>query len=634
MTTQQFDFSDIRQHLTLGNLMAAFPSQQYPEIWPNQEAGLQDIARLIQQGQQVIILELPTGSGKTAMYYTVMKAAANAGLGPIFYIVHSKTLVDQVKALHPDVTIIYGRNEYDCYYPEYADQQPLPRADEIPCSLLVDCPSRVNLETGETHEPGAIPCPYLMQKYTAIRSEMTACTDAFYLFDRLFARKWESPVVLVIDEAHKIADQIRSALSYEITDYHLRRAIALLRTRVSDANAEADILQEFYNHMIGIIRRRQAKTRTLLEDEEIRILMADLSRIDSDALMEKIQNAVRRGDIDVVNDRLVLVRLVQLVYNLTRYLHNFEYALPNPTGARPRGALNYTVAYYEEEVKSGERTQYKLIIQAYYVVGIVRKIMSHGLNIAGSATIGDPSIFNVETGIQGAFRSYPSDFPADNTRIFMPTDTPNLAYNQRDAKTKQVRTRDRRQPAMILRRIAQACRTFADAGHRSLVLVVSERERERFLRMCADEKVNVISYGDGLSPKDASLAFRNGQGDVLCGTGAHYTEGVDYPGKIAEVTFILRPAYPPPNEPVTLFEERRFGSLRWKVWMWREIIRVQQGRGRNVRSKIDKGVTFLISQQFRRYAFGSLSTELQASYVGNKTFDECIQEAEELLVKN
>ena len=597
--------------LTMNAFMASFPWDLHGNMLPNQYEGFEIISRVAGS----VTIEAPTGTGKTDIGYTALKALESAGLGPLFYIAPTKTIVEQVKTMHPDVTVVYGRNAHPCfYYPGHQLQ-----ADEIPCSLLVDCPHRVDQQTGETKEPGAEPCSYLLQKFQAKQSKIDVCTMAFYLFTQLFSREWDEPAGLVIDEAHDIGKVVRSALSYEITDYHLKSAIRLLR---SAGIQEADLLDVFLGHMLEIIRRRAARTRVLLEDAEIRVLIEDLMKINPLELRNKIQQAVERGDIDVDAQREVLRRLEVIAYELNRYLRSLEFSLPTES----RKPLNYTYGFYEEEAGGEDRRRvgYKLVIKAHYVAPIVRRILSSRFTLAYSATIGNPDVFGYETGIKSPAYKLGSDFPVANTRVFMPTDTPDLA----------VRNRTRQQPTRVIRQIARYCGRFAEKGLRSLVVVVSEKERAKFLELCKEEGVNAISYGNGVAPKEAALNFKAGQGDVLVGTVANYGEGVDLPRNLAPVIFFLRPNFPVPQDPATVFEERRYGSMRWKIWNWRVMMTALQVRGRNVRGTQDLGVTFFISQQFRRFVFAVLPAWLQVAFRGGKTFDQCIEEAEELLVKS
>ena len=184
-----------------------------------------------------------------------------------------------------------------------------------------------------------------------------------------------------------------------------------------------------------------------------------------------------------------------------------------------------------------------------------------------------------------------SDFPPENTGIFIPTDTPNLA----------MKARGKREPTQALRKIARACKSLARRNIRSLVVVVSETERQKFLWLCDDEGVKVISYGNGIPSREAARLFKEGEGDVLVGTSSNYAEGLDLPKEIAPVIFVLRPNYPRPDDPMTVFEERRFGGMRWALWNWRVAMGALQVRGRNVRSVKDLGITIFVSQQFRRF---------------------------------
>ena len=245
--------------------------------------------------------------------------------------------------------------------------------------------------------------------------------------------------------------------------------------------------------------------------------------------------------------------------------------------------------------------------------------------VAYSATIGDPGVFSYESGIDFPFLSMPSDFPASNTRIYLPSNNLNLARDKQKRGDK----------ARALRRIVKACGRFAESGMRSLVVVISEqeRERERFLQMCSEEGVNAVSYGNGISGRQAAANFKTGEGDVLVGTAAQYGEGIDLPRQIAPVIFFLRPGYPHPDDPMSQFEERRFGASRWKLWNWRVMVQALQVRGRNIRAADGKGVTFFYSAQFRRFVYSALPEWLEPSYRGDMTFEQCLEDAESLLSK-
>lgn len=587
------------------DFMETFPRNQYPKIREIQKKALEIVGK--QQGS--VVLELPTGTGKTAIGYTILKTLEKAGKGPLFYITPNKTLVNQLKKLHPEVKIVYGRNEYPCLY--YGDEEVT--ADQSPCSML-DCPHRVDQITGETEADAVKPCPYLQAKYEAKKGGIVACTMSFYLFTQLFSKEWEKPAGLVIDEAHRIAKVFRDSLSYDITDYYLQRIIELLE---EVGREEARIIKSFRKKMVEIVKLRPPRRPTLLEPHEIFDLLRNLYQMAPLDLKKEIKELVKKGKIDVREQKELLKKTETFTRSLIRYLRDLEYSLPTDS----HQPLHYTYGYYEtEDEESRKKVNYRLVINAYKVDPLIQKILSP-FTVAYSATIGDSEIFGWDTGIKFPFYTFDSDFPTENTRIFIPTDTPNLAFK---ARKRQDLTR-------VLRRITKACKNFSRSGLRSLVVVVSEKERQKFLMLCQEEKLEAMSYGDGLKPREAAEQFKKGKGEVLVGTVANYGEGVDLPKKLAPIIFFLRPAYPIPDNPGTIYEEKRWGSARWSLWNWRVMIEALQVRGRNVRSAKDLGVTFFISQQFRRFIPAVLPEWLQEAFQGDLNFDQCLKEAIKIL---
>lgn len=575
-----------------------------------------------------LIVESGTGTGKTAVEYAIPRAIEALGGKTLFIITPNKTLVDQIKNEFPELKVALGRNEHACLYyhdnkaelnTEFVEklraERLEPRADEIPCVFLQDCPHRVNQETGQTLEPGAHPCPYYQQKYEAKQGGIVLATMSFYLFTRLFSREFEKPDCLIIDEAHRIADVVRHSLSYDITDYHIEQLVELLRRIKSE---EADKLEVFLKVMKRITKRKKpAGKQILLKDEEIARLIDTLKPINGRAIAADMKQALRDGLIDRRADRAKLKKLETVSMSIRRYIHTLEYCMTGPND----NPLNYVCAFYEDELAEDKRVQYKLVIKCFYVAGLVRAILGN-FNVALSATIGNKEVFGYETGITGPTLSVPSPFSADKARIYVPSDTPNLA----------VKNVGKGQKSRVIRRMVRTAKHFANRGQRSLFVTISNDERELIMATAQEEGLKALSYGNGVTAREMAVRFRDGEGEALVGTAANYAEGVDLPKQIAPVIWFLRPGYPPLDDPLTQFEEKRFGGRRWQRWQWKVIIQMLQVRGRNIRSTQDIGVTFLISQQFKKFTFGSLPDELaNKAYRGQLTFDECVKDADKLL---
>jgi Rad3-related DNA helicase len=591
------------------DLMGNFPYDRHPVMRVTQRVGLEGMRHV----EGVIVREAPVGTGKTAIGITYLEAAAKKGLTRRFFIQPNKALVQQVQTLYPNVRVAYGRNEHPCLY--YPDENLT--ADEVPCAMLGDCPHRVDQLTGETFEEGAIPCPYLKQKFEAKQMDkIVVCTNAFFIFTVLFSGEFV-PEAVVVDEVHGLANSIRSVLQTEITDWKIERAVDVL-DEVSPRQCEH--LALFLSNMKRMVKRHAMGKEVLLDQDQVKQLYKALMTVHPNALQAEVRRAVASGKLDKRKDREVLKQLDDIVRSVTRFQHALKFAM---NGMTQKGyPLNFVIAFGKTDMGERDRVQYRITVKDYYVAPLINKVLPEH-TLAMSATIGDPDLLAFETGIKGDFASLPSTFPPEHARIYMPTDTANLAVKQMGLKM--------RGKNKMLRLVVDAAKRFARKDHRSLVLVVSNEEREKFVTFAQEAGLHVLTYGNGMTAKECVLRFRDGEGDCLVGTNANFGQGIDLPKQTAPVTFCLRPAYPRPSDPQTQFEEQRFGKRRWPLWNWRVIIDLLQARGRNIRSEKDRGVTFLISQQYRRFAFASLPEWLKPAYRGNMSFEDCVKDAMQLL---
>lgn len=579
--------------------------------------------------------EAPTGSGKTGVELAILLSGASIGIRSLWLITPNKTILEtihkQIMEAKPDapITAALGRNEYPCYYFEEvkrtlgaSGREYKYTAEHAPTVLCYNCPHYVNPETAETNDPGAAPCPYYKVRCEVEQTRgVVLCTMSFYLFTHLFSFT-EPEGILVIDEVHQLPRVIRNSLTSEITDYHLRKSVELLRQ--VDAETEADGVEKFLKKMIQIANKRAAWTREILKDHEIDELLELLKKIDKPKLIDRLRKAVREKEIDVEAERETIKSLETFAYDLQRYISAFSYSLPTEKHGKEIQPLNYIYAFYKTEPGEGEKANYRLVVRCYYVPPLIKRILAP-MTIGFSATIGDPKVFGFETGMREKhfpLLSMPSDFPSEHTAIYMPTDTPNLAQ----------KFRPKGEPTRVLRRIAKATHFFAKRDIRCLLVVVSNDEREKFIRLAEEEKIVAVSYGNGVTAKEAAMRFRDGEGQILVGTEANYAEGVDLPQEIAPVIFALRPGYAPPSDPEAQFEERRFGSGQaWALRQYRAANTALQIRGRNVRSGSDLGVCFFISEQWRRIVRAALPEALRTSYFNEFTFEEGMKKTLEVL---
>lgn len=555
----------------------------------------------------------PTGTGKTGLGYSFLKThCGDTGNG--FYLCPGKTLVDQVVVKYPEIMPMYGRNEYPCLYYE-GDY----KADEVPCSLLKECPHRVNLETGQTFEEGAKPCPYFQAKYQSRQSKLVACTNQYYFFEALSRGKENLPEALVVDELHKFADSIRGMMKYKITDSNLEEFWELLSS--IDCRSEARHVREFSDTMIRIIRQYESgRKTTLISDDDLKEMLKILLKLKRSNIDDKIKKAISTGKINYKTDREILKALDEFTGSLYKYVKSLEFALET----KEHKPMTYVFGFWDKELVPGKKAQYTLTISSYSISGLTKNNLLPEKRLAMSATMGaDSEIISMETGFTGMFTDLESDFPIENTFIFMPDDVPDLSE-------KGSRRNDKNR---TIRQMLRAVKNASEKHIRSLIIVVSEKERAQCMAFALEEGVHAVSYDENTKPRDAVKKFREGIGAVLIGTEAQYGEGIDLPDGVAEFTFYLRPGYPSPSDPQAQFEERRLGNRRWALWTWRVVNKMLQVRGRTIRSISDKGCIFLMSKQFKRFTFGGLPKWLQPAYKTGITFEQAVEQGIKFMKK-
>ncbi|MBX4200501.1 DEAD/DEAH box helicase family protein [Candidatus Parcubacteria bacterium] len=614
-----------------------------------------DAMRALAEGKW--LQQLPTGTGKTALEYAAASYALSK-LEPgetVVWIAPSRAVVAQIKEEHPDVRVVFGQHDHVCPWahegfeeepknpvqrhelPVLAANPDVPRVDEVPYMFHKNCPHYVDQKTGQVKDPSAVPCPYYQQTYEAKKGGgIVVMTMSAYTYIMLFGNKQDGDVyqtaygrvpVLIVDEAHQWPDVIRYTLSYTISNYHVSQAIALLE-RIHAP--EAPILRRFLEAMNEIAHSedRQPDREYLLEGDQIEKLLEILDEIEPGIIEgERRRAAIEAGHLKMPTDFRAVRDLERLTRDLRRYGHTMRFGIPvkNDDDEVIRRPLNYTCSFFQ--IKKGrERVEYLLRLHCHYVAGLIIKRLAPPTTLCFSATIGqNADHFRYETGLRLQMHSAPSPFPATNRRIMVPCDVDDLSRKQDMSGKKKRRT---------LRAIANGCARLAEQDIRSLVLLVSNKEREQCIAFCEQAGLEVVTYNGHMPAKEAARLFKDGQGQVLIGCMAHYGTGLDLPDGLAGALWLLRPGYPDPESAVAQFEQQRYGKGAWVRTRARVVLQTLQALGRNIRSKDCKGVSLLMSEGFRELVFHNLPPELQAHgvYIGDRDLEECLGEAEDLLV--
>ena len=175
------------------------PSFPYPAFRPGQREAIDAVRDAFSSGRRFVVLEAPTGSGKSAIAVALAREAGSA-----FLLTAQKLLQDQYVDDFPDLALMKGRANYDCLV------VPTTHAAAAPCLA------------GRTY-PACEACPYFRAKDVAIAADRTVMNYAYYLAELNHAGGFGPRDLLVLDEAHGVEGSLMQFVEVRMTDADLAR---------------------------------------------------------------------------------------------------------------------------------------------------------------------------------------------------------------------------------------------------------------------------------------------------------------------------------------------------------------------------------------------------------------------------
>jgi len=153
-----------------------------------------------------------------------------------------------------------------------------------------------------------------------------------------------------------------------------------------------------------------------------------------------------------------------------------------------------------------------------------------------------------------------------------------------------------------VRRLVQASRG------RALVLCTSWRGLDALAAALDDLDYELLVQGRDSAPRLAER-FRDEVSSVLLATRTFF-EGIDVPGESLSLLVLDRLPFPPPDDPLLAERgrrvERRGGSRFAEVWLPAAAVSLQQALGRLIRSEHDRGVMAVLDRRLADAPYGGL----------------------------
>lgn len=274
--------------LDLTKIEENFPFDEFRE---GQKECVEAVLNAFNAGKRFVILEAPTGSGKSVIGMTVAKFFARS-----FYLTIQKILQDQLAKdfESPTIKSLKGRNAYDCDYwakfeaknkndpvrmkrmeqdlknPKIAETK---MARRLPCSegacMVISGRSKCELCFPKDEFGNKIPnCPYYMAVKEALSADTAIMNFHSFLYQTTVSGKFSPRDLLIIDEGHNSEPQLMNFVSLSITDKILQKEAGVTIPKLDHAEEYAQFFSSIKLHDILAEQIRYLRYSNKIKDAE------------------------------------------------------------------------------------------------------------------------------------------------------------------------------------------------------------------------------------------------------------------------------------------------------------------------------------------------------------------------------
>lgn len=187
-------------------------------IRPHQVSAIQQAVEAFNSGTQVVILDAPTGSGKTLIGELVRQSLDTRAL----YLCSSIALQTQFARDFPEAAILKGRSNYATYdspskFPELNAGDCVKERTSLPACYSCD----TDIDDDAMHCKWCHPvpaCPYEIAKSHAMRSDLVCTNTSYFLHEANYVGNL--PLrrgLIIVDEADTLEDMLLNFITVHVT---------------------------------------------------------------------------------------------------------------------------------------------------------------------------------------------------------------------------------------------------------------------------------------------------------------------------------------------------------------------------------------------------------------------------------
>jgi Rad3-related DNA helicase len=509
-----------------------------PPLRPAQAEALEEVRRAFAEGYETVIIQAPTGTGKTLLGRYIADGYPSTLVG-----VPTRALQDQyseelLKTNH--VAILKGKANYECT--QFEDRT----AENAPCQNSGSKQARICQTNGC--------CPYIEAKQEAIEQNIAVLSFGGLLCWAHFSPEtFGSRELRIIDEAHKIEDIIRDHFSTEISEHDLRQMFGKNGKKLPPMPHTGG-REELLNYLRDCAAVAFTRLQEILEIYEEDTFAALYER----SLMEP---DLRRNFDPVMKFKTAVDELFK---RFTTDEGAYTVSLENK--ADKKGILHPTI-----------------VIKPIHLEALVKEYVLGPRNVFMSATLVGVHSWAKSLGITNyKFIDIPSSFPAKNRRAFF---TPIGSLSKANIQSTMA------DGIKMVRKIAERPELINEKG-------LIHTPSYAFTKMLADAMMHDPRYIFSTEKWNAARCLedhvRSSEPTIL--VGPSFTEGIDLKNDLCRFIIIWKCSYGNPTDPLV-----RLKVSEDKTWDVRRFLSafVQQ-MGRGVRSKEDWAVSYIFDENLRK----------------------------------